>query len=462
MTAAALSQLVDESSVQWDSVVSSLMPDFVLSDSWATNHITVTDALSHRTGYPSHDNTGLYGNSSERMIQNLRNLPMSYEPRVKWQYCNIMYGAMGHLVEILSNKSLAEYFKHHLWKPMGMDNTYLHPDDALARGETLCQPFYWNNDTNTYGVVEWKDEHNVAGAGMAISSVSDWAKYLRHMIDESGPISKAGHAALKEPKMLATPLPYFVGPLYYAFGWQSTVFQNENIYFHSGLVDRMMSIMVMIPSRRFGFVIMTNASRQPALDSILMEALYDHFQVPEVERIKVADTYVFRISVSHSETYQVYRWTQEVNEVAQRLAACPAKLFPHTTKVAFTTPLVLDRFIGTYHNKGYGNVSISKICDWINPKDSPAALTLTKDGCVLSIKMHNVFRRELSFKLQHMDGNDWIAWYYDDDFATVRRPAQCYRAQVLLDEEGFPSRLGLDVRMETDDTPLTWFNRLTN
>lgn len=292
LTAAAMSQLVDESdkysNINWTSKVSHLLPEFVLSDEWATKHITVEDCLSHRTGYPTHDNTGLYGNSSERMLHNLRNLPMSYEPREKWQYSNIMYGAMGHLIERLTNTTLANYFRDRLWRPMGMNSTYLHPADALANGETLCQAFYWNNDTKEYGVVPWKDEHNVAAAGMTLSSVKDWSKYLRHLIEESEPISKAGHAAVKEPRMLGLPLPYFVGSIYYGFGWESTVFQNENIWWHSGLVDRMMSIMVIIPNRKFAFVIMMNASRQPALDSILMEALYDHFKVPDVERVDVA------------------------------------------------------------------------------------------------------------------------------------------------------------------------------
>lgn len=121
--------------------------------------------------------------------------------------------------------------------------------------------------------------------------------------------------------------------------------------------------------------------------------------------------------------------------------------------------MILDNFVGTYREKGYGNITLSKLCDWKNPEDSPAKLTLTQDGCVLSIRKQNVFNREISYKLQHVAEDDWVAWYYDDDFATVRRPAQCYRAKVPLDEKGVPKKLGLDIRMETDETPLVWFDK---
>lgn len=290
-TAAAISLLVDNSSahasIQWHTPVSHLLrDDFVLSDPWATAHVTVADALAHRTGYPRHDYSGPYHNSSAALVRALRHLPMSAEPRVKWQYCNMMYAAMGYLVERLTGESLADFFRDRLWRPMGMWDTFLHPDDALAAGEgRLAHPYYWNNDTETYGEIPWRDETSIAGAGMSISSVSDWSRYVRHMIDETGPISAAGHEALKAANMVAEHKDrLFVGPVWYGFGWQGSVFQNEAVYYHSGLVDSMMSLMVMIPGRKFGFVLMMNSEGTPVLDSIIAKTLYDYFEVDEAER----------------------------------------------------------------------------------------------------------------------------------------------------------------------------------
>ncbi|KAJ4328427.1 hypothetical protein N0V84_001111 [Fusarium piperis] len=289
-TAAALSLLVDQSQdyadIQWSTPISSLLrEDFVLSDDWATSHITVADVLCHRTGYPRHDYAGPFLNSSVNMVRSFRHLPMAGEPRAKWRYSNLMYGTMGYLIETLTGTSLADFFRDRLWLPMGMRNTYLHPDDALASESTLAVPYYWNNDTETYGEIPWRDEQNIAGAGMAISSILDWSRYLRHMIDETGPISKAGHHILKLPHMVVEEHErLFTGPVYYGFGWFGSIFQDEPVWWHSGLVNSMMSIMLMIPSKRFGFVIMLNSENAPALDSIIAKTLYDFFDVEEGKR----------------------------------------------------------------------------------------------------------------------------------------------------------------------------------
>lgn len=55
-TAAAISLLVDDNenypNVQWRTPVSTLVPEFVLKDSYATANVTIEDILSHRSGMP--------------------------------------------------------------------------------------------------------------------------------------------------------------------------------------------------------------------------------------------------------------------------------------------------------------------------------------------------------------------------------------------------------------------------
>lgn len=290
LTAAAISLLVDQSQdyngIQWSTPVSSLLrEDFVLSDDWATSHITVADVLCHRTGYAMHDYAGPFLNSSVNMVRSLRHLPMAGESRARWMYSNLMYATMGYLIETLTGISLAKFFRDRLWLPMGMRNTYLHPDDALTGEGTLAVPYYWDNDTEAYGEIPWRDEKNIAGAGMAISSILDWSRYLRHMIDETGPISEAGHRILKLPHMVVKENEQlFTGPVHYGFGWFGSVFQGEPVWWHSGLVNNMMSMMLMIPNKKFGFVIMLNSENTPALDSIIAKTLYDFFDVEEGKR----------------------------------------------------------------------------------------------------------------------------------------------------------------------------------
>lgn len=101
-TAAALSLLVDNSSqysnIQWDTPVSSLIPEeFVLESFYSTKVTTVEDVLSHRTGLPRHDLSfggdyadedgkgGKHSGTAKDVVKGLRGLPMNAEPRTKYQ-----------------------------------------------------------------------------------------------------------------------------------------------------------------------------------------------------------------------------------------------------------------------------------------------------------------------------------------------------------------------------------------
>ncbi|KAK1974795.1 beta-lactamase/transpeptidase-like protein, partial [Colletotrichum cereale] len=94
-TAAGLSLLIDNatanssvySGLTWKTPVSSILrDDFVLSDEWATAHITLEDALSHRTGYPRHDLAS--AKTPRETVRLLRHLPLAVEPRTTFLYSN--------------------------------------------------------------------------------------------------------------------------------------------------------------------------------------------------------------------------------------------------------------------------------------------------------------------------------------------------------------------------------------
>lgn len=117
------------SQVQWKTPIAKLIPDdFVLSDEYATSHITIEDALSHRSGLPRHDLAygGNYDGektSLRGMVRALRHLPLTAEPRTKFQYCNQMYGVASHVIETMTGMWLGDFLKERIWEPLGMKST---------------------------------------------------------------------------------------------------------------------------------------------------------------------------------------------------------------------------------------------------------------------------------------------------------------------------------------------------
>jgi len=121
-----MSLLCDDDSkypnVKWTTPVSTLIrDDFVLEDEYATNHATIEDVLSHRTGFPRHDFS--YGGTHEAKMQtlkdvvrSLRHFPMTTELRSKYQYCNMVFATAAYIIETLEGVSFGDFLKERIWE----------------------------------------------------------------------------------------------------------------------------------------------------------------------------------------------------------------------------------------------------------------------------------------------------------------------------------------------------------
>lgn len=144
------------------------------------------------------------------------------------------------------------------------------------------------------------------------------------------------------------------------------------------------------------------------------------------------------------------------------LRNCSARLYPqlhhddnHPSNVA------LDDLVGSYYDAGYGFANITLRCDnWTAATGSPTSLSLTSNKCRLVIERAEMFGKRVSFQLQHVSGDKWLAWLFVDDYATINRPTGCYRAQVWFGSDGKPEMIGLDIVMQGEDVPLIWFKRV--
>jgi CubicO group peptidase (beta-lactamase class C family) len=226
-----------------------------------------------------------FATDTRDLIRRLRHLPMTAEPRTKFQYTNIMFATAGYIIKTLTGSSLGAFFHSHLWEPMGLNETFLGLwDPALkSSGLLLADEYYYKRSTDEYLRIEHLDMSIDEAAGAVISNVLDYAKYLRTMINEAGPISKAGHRELKAARSFyGQDSPPFVGPTTYTLGWMSGIFQGEQIWMHSGQVIGT-TWMLMVPSKKIGIAVMTNSSSK-SMTLVLYRILYDIFGVKMEDR----------------------------------------------------------------------------------------------------------------------------------------------------------------------------------
>ena len=194
--------------VDWKTPIADILrDDFVLEDAWSTSHLTLEDALSHRTGLARHDwSTARHYDGHEATVRDitrsLRHLPLAEPPRTTFQYCNLMYVVASHAVEILTNRWLGDVLKDWIWQPLGMNQTFFALEDARKAGADVAAGYYWDAKKAAYVEVRYMPMSEVSGAGSVLSNAKDYAKWIRSLIDGTGPLSPAVHEEIKKPRIL--------------------------------------------------------------------------------------------------------------------------------------------------------------------------------------------------------------------------------------------------------------------
>ncbi|MCJ1469292.1 hypothetical protein MMC07_007925 [Pseudocyphellaria aurata] len=454
-TAAAASLLIGDTAnssepLTWGTNLSSLMrDDFVLPDEWTTDHVSLEDALSHRSGLGRHDSS-YGGNTTVRdTVRSFRYLPLTYEIRTSWQYNNLMYFAVAHAIELYTKSWLGDFLSQRIWKPLNMFNTFFALKDTQAaiatRNLTLATPYTWSEKKQAFLEVPWLEDPVVAGAGGIISNVLEYTKWLRCHMDETLPLSPAGHEQLHYPRMtfMVPPLPE---PLTYCLGWMRLNYRGEPIYFHQGALSGFASIMAFLPRKKWAVVIMANtggSSADTMVQSLAYVLIDELLQTPTEERSSVV----------------IEALEQQAEDAAAELFKDPKKAtYPSAPQKSLSLSLPLDAYAGNYMHPAYQNLTVVL-------KKTPPYLSgdSAQPSQILQAALNRTFPRVLDF--QHVSGEFFVvhdadAYTYEADQGGSRPGLhQLEKAEFRIGENGTVKEMGIALEPAMGDEKI-WFQRL--
>ena len=151
----------------------------------------------------------------------------------------MMFMVLSYVIEVISGISLGDFMHSRIWGPLSMNHTYFSPRDALhyENKSLLAHGYFWDDKTCDYSTELWMDDPIVSGAGNVISSVVDYSKYLRAMLQRAPPMSAQWYHEMRVPRsVVAVEAPLVVGPAMYTLGWEYLNYRGEEIYEHGGAV----------------------------------------------------------------------------------------------------------------------------------------------------------------------------------------------------------------------------------
>ncbi|RYO74266.1 hypothetical protein DL766_001197 [Monosporascus sp. MC13-8B] len=363
------------SALGWQTPISSLIrEDFVPRDEWATAHLTLEDALSHRTGFPPHDKALAlhYGDDDHPITmrdvtRSLRHLPAGAEPRVAWRYSNYMYLVASHAIQTLTGRWLGTTMREWIWAPLGMKSAYFSLEDAQAGPEDLASGYYWDyRNGGGYGRVPFMDLAGAGGAGGIISNVLDYALWTLRMV--MAPDSGVDYDA----------------PMTYALGLMTVTYRGHRVYTHGGGMEAYGVEVFFFPDLDYGLVTMGNTAITSNIVGKLMawKLINDKLGVPEEER-------------PDSEGYT----KKAFDEMLAIADGAVDRLYPGRADPPLPRALPLGDYAGTYFHAAYRNIAI-EVMDNSDGIDGKRKLKAAREHFVWT----------MAFEFEHVSGEFWVIY----------------------------------------------------
>lgn len=343
-TGQLIGTLVNDGKLDINEPVHNYYPELAFYNDFLTDNITVKDMLTHRTGLPRHDwlTHSKIPLPLDSIVYRIRFLQPSSGFREQLKYCNLMYTALGGLIQKLTGKSWEAYMKEKILDPLKMTNTSCLISD-LSKSAEYSLGYTVRNDSIVPGRAG-TDGANAAGS--MNSSVNDMAKWLIALINDGryegkqilspGFIREATSPQMSAPSHPKPGLPAYPDIYFgdYGYGWNIASYRGHYQVTHSGDLPLFSSTTSFFPTDSIGIVVLVNK-----FDATVSEIITDY----------IADR---MLSLPYKDWNGLILACQPKNNVA------PAGIKQTVKAEPLTHPL--DDYTGVYVHPAYGRIAIYK------------------------------------------------------------------------------------------------------
>jgi len=140
-TAVAIMQLVEKGLINYTDTVQKFFPNFPYKG------ITIQMLLTHKSGLPNyiylcdhfftHKDSAVYNNEAIKCLEE-RHPPRYYRPGRRFNYSNTGYMILSSIVSRVSGLAFDDYMDKNIFKPLGMDNTFIYVKGKHNLPETVA------------------------------------------------------------------------------------------------------------------------------------------------------------------------------------------------------------------------------------------------------------------------------------------------------------------------------------
>lgn len=208
ITSVALMMLFEQGLVRLADPVSRFIPEFkdikVLGPNGQlldpVREVTIHDLLTHTSGLSYGDfedpspgeayaQSNLFFRSditNQELVRGLAALPLLFQPGTMWHY-SAATDVLGHVIELISDMSLGDFFKQKIFDPLGMvDTAFRVPAEKVARFATL----YGLTEDDPLGLIgddiggDYFNPRLESGGGGLVSTAADYLRFAQMVLNK--------------------------------------------------------------------------------------------------------------------------------------------------------------------------------------------------------------------------------------------------------------------------------------
>ena len=349
-TAVAAGMLVEQGKLTWDKPIKLSVPEIEFYNDQLNNNVTLRDMLSHRTGVTRHDLIWFKSPFTRKeLFDRLKYLEPQEPMRTTFLYNNLMFAAVGQIIEMKSGKKWEDFVGERIFTPLGMGTTCYTVDDMLKQPD-YGVPFREKRDSfELYKIPYYQDTEGVAPAGAIISNIDELSHWLIALMNEGKYNGKQVLPAnvLKATLQPAIALPNTGGEALgywelinsaYGMGRWTASYRGKLLAYHGGDLPGFHSQISLMPNDKIGVIVLVISDHSAPLYNIISYNVY--------ERLLAMD-----------QTPWSQRQLQQ--RLANKKAATESRTKAGADRVPNTKPShALGDFVGEYQNPAYGILKI--------------------------------------------------------------------------------------------------------
>jgi CubicO group peptidase (beta-lactamase class C family) len=342
-TGTLFATLEAEDKVSLNDLVKRWLPEFTMKDKLYEEQITLTDVLSHRSGWKTFQGDFLNTESSldyATMVQKFSNEQPAYPIRTKFGYSNFGFIMAGISVKTITGQDFNTYLKNRFLIPLGMNRTLTFESDInrelnIASGHTL-------RDDKL--IVMPQDKIEPFSHGGIFSSIEDmgiWVSTLlskgnrddKNIIPESA-INKMWLSQTIIGKSRAADREMYFKT--YGLGWEIIQYQNLEIMQHLGAYSGALTSLAIVPALNLGIVVLTNQDNHALQETLKWQVIDSHLNK------NVPNYSLAAIARQKKRNLENQNQTKDSGVIIEKFS------------------IQLDAIVGTYSCEYYGKATIQK------------------------------------------------------------------------------------------------------